>query len=212
MPAKKQTTPAKKQTTPAKKQTTPAKRQTLPLKPARSNKYAKFFHRFYETLFLLHRLSPTQAPRSSIHCDIKRLSDLRRRFHSNLAIACDNDKGGPSTTALAVEDREDAFVYWIAANGDDQGGISPAVAAHLEGLIRDLANIVGMPRTAEARGGLKRAFVEKFIEFKSPRVEKEKMRLSTAAENCIEYLSTRMRSDASESHSEFISSPIRHKL
>ncbi|CAI4214473.1 unnamed protein product [Parascedosporium putredinis] len=145
-------------------------------------------------------LSRTQAPRSSIHCDIKRLSDLRRRFHLNLAIACDNDKGGPSTTALAVQDREDALVYWIAANGDSQGGISPEVAAHLEGLIRDLANIVGLPQTAEAREGLERAFVEKFINFKSPKVKKENMRLSNAAERCIKYLSTGMESEASDNY------------
>lgn len=185
---------------PTKKQNVPAKKQTIDTRQHRGNKYAKFFHRFYETLFLLHSLSRTQAPRSSIHCDIKRLSDLRRRFHLNLAIACDNDKGGPSTTALAVQDREDALVYWIAANGDSQGGISPEVAAHLEGLIRDLANIVGLPQTAEAREGLERAFVEKFINFKSPKVKKENMRLSNAAERCIKYLSTGMESEASDNY------------
>lgn len=75
----------------------------------------------------------------TVQHDLSITTGARRRFLQNLAFLCDYGKGGPSTTAICVEDRQDCYVAWVASNK----GAPPKVVAFL-------ASILEILRTASA--------------------------------------------------------------
>ncbi|KAH8816902.1 hypothetical protein F5884DRAFT_721659 [Xylogone sp. PMI_703] len=82
--------------------------------------------RFHEALLMLSILDKNQGERldedelpdlDDNYMDLETMK-LRRAFLKSLAYLCDYEKGGSSTTAIALEQRPDTVVYWLASNAN----------------------------------------------------------------------------------------------
>jgi hypothetical protein len=98
------------------------------------------FHRFYEPLVLLFVLDPTQGDHISRQ-DPERLPsgeislpELRRRFFDSLSYVCDSEKGGDTTTAIAVTPVP--LTYYVASNKNPKELVVPFLRSLLEQLGR----------------------------------------------------------------------------
>jgi hypothetical protein len=114
-----------------------AKKVNLP----RLDKYQRLINRFYEPLVLLAVLGPTRGR----HTPVRQATPeqvIRRRFLRNLAFICDCEKGGPTTTAIAVQERPDQFVFWFATNN---AGLSEKVFKILDSTLEGLKRIALVP-------------------------------------------------------------------
>jgi hypothetical protein len=92
-------------------------------------KRKKLFHRFYEPLVLLYVLDRTQGDHISRQ-DPERLpsgeaslKELQRRLLDSLSYACDFDKGGDTTTAIAAASAP--LTYYVASNKNPADEVVP---------------------------------------------------------------------------------------
>ena len=89
----------------------------------------KLLHRFYEPLVLLYVLDRTQGDHISRQ-DLERLPsgeisllELQRRLLDSLSYVCDYDKGGDTTTAIAVASAP--LTYCVASNENPAEEVVP---------------------------------------------------------------------------------------
>ncbi|KXH52867.1 hypothetical protein CSAL01_12221 [Colletotrichum salicis] len=82
----------------------------------RMEPYARLLFRLYEALILLSIIRPIGGPHVVSQLGNYTMQDVRQRFLKNMAFLCDYKKGGSTATAIAVEDRSDCYVFWVASN------------------------------------------------------------------------------------------------
>ncbi|KAK1574183.1 uncharacterized protein LY79DRAFT_524315 [Colletotrichum navitas] len=97
----------------------------------RMDPYARLLFRLYEALVLLSILRPVNGSHLITQLSSYTIQDARRRFLKNLCFLCDYKKGGDSTTAIAVEEREDCYVFWVSSNE----GPGESVTRHLSDVL-----------------------------------------------------------------------------
>ncbi|KPM43992.1 hypothetical protein AK830_g2509 [Neonectria ditissima] len=144
----------------------------------RLGKYEKLLSRFFETLILMSTLRRVVGPHTLNPLDSSTLTACRRRFIKNLAFICDHSKGGGATTSVAIEDRAECFVFWVASNEE----LGRNVTSFLESILATLrdANTQNDPN-----------FVARSCaEFSNSRIQKESKILSNAAKKCVESLNS----------------------
>lgn len=131
-------------------------------------KRKKLFHRFYEPLVLLYVLDRTQGDHISRQ-DPERLPsgeislpELQRRLLDALSYACDFDKGGDTTTAIAVSE---PLTYYVASNENSAEEVVP----FLRSLLRRLGELyeVDPQRLSESENSI----LEYCVDFSEKRVQ-----------------------------------------
>lgn len=147
-------------------------------KTPRFDPHVRVLSRFYETLILLSLIGSVQGPHLAINHDPSSLSATRRRFLRNLAFVCDFDKGGRSTSAIAVEEDVNCYRFWLASNE----GADDRVAEFLASVLEKLRHIVGLP--LDEREGHEAEFAERCANFSSLRLRKETRILENTARRC----------------------------
>ncbi|KAF4980989.1 hypothetical protein FZEAL_3104 [Fusarium zealandicum] len=146
--------------------------------PPRLNPYNKILSRLFEFLALFCILKKVDGPHS-ITLDPPNLQ-ARRRFLRNLCFICDYQKGGDTTTAIAVQARPVKF--WVAMNSTP----NYQALAFLAGILDELK---GVPEAPEAEhDSIADVVKQKCASFAAPRLKKECKILSNAARDCEKYL------------------------
>ena len=86
----------------------------------RMNHYQRLMSRFYEPLVLLHTLSsfPRNQPSIIHENEASRGSEksLHKQFLNDLAYLCDYLKGGDTVVSIAIEERPQGYVFWVASD------------------------------------------------------------------------------------------------
>jgi len=103
----------------------------------RLDKHQRLLSRFYEPMIFLAALGQTRGRHTSAPQATPEQA-VRRRFLRNLAFVCDYEKGGPTSTAIAVEERSDKYVFWYATN---KSGVSSKVSTFLKSILAELKRI-----------------------------------------------------------------------
>ncbi|ORY68307.1 uncharacterized protein BCR38DRAFT_481788 [Pseudomassariella vexata] len=141
--------------------------------PRLMSPYFKLLHRFFEPLVLLRVLGKTRGLHSTIPKEYGTPSYWRRDFLENLSYLCDHTKGGSTTTAIGLEERDDCYVFWVAHNEQKSSKIMPFV----ESVLEDVRSFLSLPQ--DKRASAMRQLIDKCIEFANPRVKKEVKILKT---------------------------------
>lgn len=142
--------------------------------------YFRLLARFYEALVLLSLLRPVVGSHVVSQLNTFSLQDTRRRFLKNLAFLCDYNKGGDTTTAFAVESREDCYVFWVASNE----GAKNKVTRFLGDILERVRNATGLP---DQRDAIEKALVVT-TQFANARIKKEARMLRNMAVQCRSFL------------------------
>ncbi|KAL2871437.1 nucleic acid/nucleotide deaminase domain-containing protein [Aspergillus lucknowensis] len=158
--------------------------------PPRLNPYHRLLARFYEPLFLLKALGETRGGHSNELPSRDADQERKRTFLKNLAYVCDFEKGGETTTAIALEELPDCYRFWVASN---KGA---------EELVDFLNKVLNTLRRAGSSASLdpqaiERNLVQDCVDFASRRIAKERKFLQREAEKCIASL-IKPRSEAAE--------------
>ncbi|KAF6814847.1 hypothetical protein CSOJ01_03858 [Colletotrichum sojae] len=153
----------------------------------RMNPYFRLLARFYEALVLLALLRPVVGPHVMSHLNSFNLKDAQRRFLKNLAFLCDYNKGGDTTTAIAVEDREDCYVFWVATNE----GVKDKVTQFLDNILERVKSAAGLTNERDAIEGA----LAVSAQFAQSRIKKEAAILRNAAIQCSSFLGEAVKQD-----------------
>lgn len=150
----------------------------------RLDKYDALVRRLFEILMLSDIIKKVHESHSIVSHDLSSIAGVRRRFLKNLAFICDYDKGGPTTSTVAVEERIDCCVIWVSSNE----GAGPAVVKFLESGLSRLRQISSS--TGEENGTPKHeaALAKHCASFASRRVRKEWKLLTRSAKKCLNLL------------------------
>ncbi|KAI1780681.1 hypothetical protein F4818DRAFT_396476 [Hypoxylon cercidicola] len=149
----------------------------------RLDPYMKLLCRFYEPLILLRILGKTRGEHTSSPWDATPEQLKRRRLLRNLSYLCDYDKGGDTTTSIALEENEERFVFWVASNTARTGA---RVLRFLKPILSKIYHIIRLE--GEQRNGPEQEFIRTCITFAERRVKKEIKMLSSAVTRCKRYL------------------------
>lgn len=129
-------------------------------------------------------LGKVRGPHILANPDFSNIGAVRRRFLKNLAFLCDFTKGGSSTTSLAVQDRHDCNVFWIASN---KGPSEP--------VLKFLESVIGAVK--ESRHASEREKTEteenlthRCIVFAAQRVRNQARGLSSTVKRCQGHVTT----------------------
>jgi hypothetical protein len=153
-------------------------------KTPRFDQYQKLFYRLYEVILLLHNLNKSQGPHLVRNHDASDIVATRRRFLNNLAFLCDYKKGGSTTTAIAVEDTEEYYKFWIAVNRAPNKDID--VVLFVRAVLTLLKQAAQLPiGEAEAHEA---TVLRLSLQHASQRLKQEFRLLSTAVTKCITLL------------------------
>lgn len=161
-------------------------------KTPRMDPYLRLIYRLYEALNLLDLLGRVRGPQRIVAFDSSTLA-IRRRFLKNLAFLCDYMKGGPSSTAVAVEDRANCNVFWISSNEEP----SEDTRKFLEFVITTVKNSHALTESQKTQA--ENSLARKCVEFASMRVRKQARGLSSSARLCRQYLATHLIDHKGES-------------
>jgi len=145
---------------------------------ARDGKYFKLWRRFYEPLILLKILGSTRGQ----HSPSLEPTPLHR-FLDNLAYLCDHQKGGNTTSAVAIEDTPERFVFWIASNCPSQCEKSVPFLTYTLVSVRSIADA---PSSQQA--SLTEELVRRCVEFAQARVKKEASMLKKDMSKCMVFV------------------------
>lgn len=156
----------------------------MPAKTPRFDPYQKLFYRLYEAILLLATLNKSQGPHLIRYHDASDILAIRRRFLDNLAFICDYKKGGDTATALAVEDTQEHFMFWIAMNTVPDENTN--VVRFLRAVLYILRGAAALP--VEETGELENAVLRLCIDFAGRRLFKVSRMLSSAAKRSIALL------------------------
>ncbi|KAI0503146.1 hypothetical protein F5B22DRAFT_562790 [Xylaria bambusicola] len=144
-------------------------------------KYFKLWRRFYEPLVMLKILGSTRGE----HSPKTQQQSPVHRFLDNLAYLVDHDKGGPTTSAIGLEDAPQRFNFWIASNEPKQ---SLKSAAFLTSFLRDVRAVADEP--IGKRASLQEKVTHRCIDFAKQRVKKEAKMLAKDVSKCTRYLTS----------------------
>lgn len=153
-------------------------RVTTPMR-SRGDPYVKLIQRFYEALILLNILGQTRGLRDVNFGTISTSEERRRRLLRNLAYLCDYRKGGETTAAIALEEKYDAFTFWLASNTVDS---SKQSIAFLEIILAEAKAMIHPPKNQRVHS--EDEFTWMCIDFAKSRVKKEIKMLELAIRNC----------------------------
>lgn len=159
---------------------------TMAKKP-RLDAYYRLIYRFYEALYMLCVLGKVRGPHIQKVHDFSNILAVRRRFLDNLVFLCDFEKGGLSSTALAVEERPDCNIFWISSNR----GPTESVSSFLDEVLRLVKTSCGM--SSGERSAAEVVLGRKCVEFASKRVKNQVKALLNGAERCQHHISTESR-------------------
>lgn len=148
--------------------------------------YLRLVYRLYEALYLLHILGRVRGLHRIMKLDSTSLTGIRRRFLSKLAFLCDNLKGGPSTAAIAVQDRPDCNIFWIASNE----GPSDEVLTFLKEVLQSVKDIATYPETRKPEA--EELLARRCASFSSRKIKKQTRNLRSSVRKCIEYTSAEL--------------------
>ncbi|KAK2005680.1 hypothetical protein LZ32DRAFT_671651 [Colletotrichum eremochloae] len=143
----------------------------------RMDPYVRLLFRLYEALVLLSILRPVNGSHLVTQLSNYTIQDARRRFLRNLCFLCDYRKGGCSTTAIAVEERQDRYVFWVSSNE----GPSHRVTRHLGDV---LAHVQRFTSHIEDRATSEEALMAMCTAFASLRIKHLNRILRNAATKC----------------------------
>ncbi|KAF2968481.1 hypothetical protein GQX73_g5065 [Xylaria multiplex] len=104
------------------------------------------------------------------------------RFLDNLAYLCDHDKGGPTTSAVGLENAPDRFNFWVASNEPKK---SEKNASFLTSILRDVRITADSPASKQA--SLREKLIRRSVEFANNRVKKEAKLLTKELPRCMQY-------------------------
>ncbi|KAM0434153.1 hypothetical protein ACHAPT_004098 [Fusarium lateritium] len=146
--------------------------------------YHRLLARLFEFLALFFILKRAAGPHVITNHDPSTLEATRRRFLKNLCFICDYEKGGDTTTSIAVENRPDCFMFWVAAN------VTPnsKVVNFLHEVLKRLQSVEALDKLHKQK--LEAKLTKDSIKFSTPRLKKECKLLCNAAEKCRGYLTT----------------------
>lgn len=148
----------------------------------RLDPYLRLIYRLYEASYLLDILGRVRGPHHVTNLDFSTIFAVRRRFLKNIAFLCDYKKGGPTSTAVAIEDGEKCNTFWIASNEGPQEAvlefvmsvISKAEAFHKEPDDKKVSAEVDLTRVC--------------VDFASSRIRKQSHGLSSSAGRCRQFI------------------------
>lgn len=163
---------------------------TLPIKSRkvgapRLDPYVRLLNRLFEPLLLLKTIGQTQERHTSEPRGTNDAEINRRSFLQALAYLCDFKKGGMSCTSIAVEDAQEQYIFWVAANDDSCG---ERIASFLHKVLRLLQGIDVARSSGDDAEPLKRTLVRFCILYASQRVTAEARNLRKAIVECSEDL------------------------
>ncbi|KAF2257427.1 hypothetical protein BU26DRAFT_383799, partial [Trematosphaeria pertusa] len=151
--------------------------------------------RFYEPLVLLYTLGRTRGEHTCAVLSTQEnvshlpLKELRRKFLSELAYACDYDKGGDTVTAIGLESTPQRYIFWVASNSCPRRKIIP----FLRSLLARLKHVSDESAQLPPEGPVDIATL--CIHFASPRIKKYRSHLSPLLRRCQGYLAETERKD-----------------
>ncbi|KAI3558697.1 hypothetical protein CABS01_05363 [Colletotrichum abscissum] len=145
----------------------------------RMEPYARLRYRLYEALLLLFIIRPIVGPHVVSQLGTYTTQDVQRRFFKNLAFLCDYRKGGRTATAIAVENRYDCYVFWVASNE----GAGDKVVDFLEDVLKTL-RMFREPINELDRATAEVALVVRCTAFASDRLRQEARILRNSARKC----------------------------
>ncbi|KAF4436816.1 hypothetical protein FACUT_6165 [Fusarium acutatum] len=153
--------------------------------PPRLDKYTRILSRLFEFLALFHILKRANGPHT-VSQPPTDLQSARRRFLSSLCFFCDYQKGGKTTTSMALESLGNGVVFWIASN------VSPndRVIAFLSTVLETLR--IQPNSTETERETLTAMLTARYIQFAAPRLRKERGILHRSTRFCEAYLTTNL--------------------
>lgn len=155
----------------------------FPKKP-RFEPHTRQLSRFYEPLVLLYTLGSTRGEHTCAVRSAKEnlshlpLKDLRRRFLTELAYACDYDKGGDTVTAIGLESTPQRYIFWVASNSCPKKKIVPFLQSLLVKL-RHISTQKGQSMPEGANG-----IATQCIRFATPRIRKYRSLLNQLLRRC----------------------------
>jgi hypothetical protein len=153
-------------------------------KQPRLDRYGKLWCRFFEPLILLETLGKTRG-QSSLRSQDYRPS---RRLLDSLAYICDREKGGATTSAIALEDQEKCYCFKFACNDTSKADST------VKFLIRTLEEAKSIVKGKQDQGSDEvDAFIENCVNFSRKRITKERKLLLRAIKSCEEKLSKGLR-------------------
>ncbi|PHH60282.1 hypothetical protein CDD81_1872 [Ophiocordyceps australis] len=135
-------------------------------KTPRLDKYTRLLARFHETSLFLGQLGKAHGPRYELAYTSGNASCTRQRFLQCLAFICDFKKGGISTTALAVEDANECYRFWVASNGT-----ANKLVPFLREVLQRLGHVTKLSKDEHAR--IEAELGQKCIQFAQDRLKKE---------------------------------------
>lgn len=149
----------------------------------RLDHYMRLLHRFYEPLILLGVLGVTRGAHSTTtDRAIGPDGMARRRLLQNLSYMCDFDKGGPTTTSIGLEERQDCYNFWVSSNKACFSKIATFLRSTLE-YVSELAK-----NKTETTEDMIQTLAIKCIQFARKRVSKESKLFFQAVNRCAKYL------------------------
>jgi hypothetical protein len=142
----------------------------------------KLINRFYEPLVLLKILGQVQGERSPVEAFDGTDQSIRRRLLRNMSYVCDYEKGGDTTTAMALSERPELYTFWVASNVK----ISKKILNFVENVLRLLKRINGLdscapPITSDH-------LVKTCVDFAQSRIKKELRLLKLRIKQCLDLL------------------------
>ena len=129
---------------------------------------------------MLRALGKTRGQHITIAEPSGEQQQAQRRLLDNLAYLCDYDKGGRTTAAVALEERNDYYVFWVASNGPR---IQETVLPFLRSVVDDLQRLAHEPHQQNQE-----EFVQRCVAFSVRRVKKEQNFLLSLAKECEKHL------------------------
>ena len=155
----------------------------------RLDKYERLISRLYEALIVLFLEQKVQGLHIvSSHGDAS-LTASRRRLTKNLAFIYDSNKGGETTTSIAVQDCETCFRFWVATNLKHDhiaGQPSPKGVEFLRTILLRLKNSSSLSELQ--RKEEEDLLAQTCASFARSRLKKEGRILSNAVKACFDHL------------------------
>ncbi|KAK0105428.1 hypothetical protein ONS96_004816 [Cadophora gregata f. sp. sojae] len=185
MEARSMSVPSIKSLSLAKQPAIAAYQAYIPVEP-------KVNKRFYEALIMLSILGKNRGGRipekpfqhrSGLESE---KGTLRRLFIRSLAYLCDSEKGGQTTTAIALQQAQNGgVVYWVASNCHSAGSKKDRSKHFMEGVLGTVQSSLGMDH-ARLRV-VEMNILDRAVSFSEGRLKVYRTTLKSQIENVIGY-------------------------
>lgn len=148
----------------------------------RLDPYQRLLNRFYESLCLLSALGQTRGGHTPEPIARNEAEACRRRFMGYLAYLCDFDKGGISCTALAIEDAQSLYKFWVACNANESTAVK--VDDFLRTVLETLSRIDSGRRNGETVREDETKLLHNCMRFSERRIAKDTTILKRGIKRC----------------------------